>query len=78
MLDIAFELTFVVRHCPVPKGLRLYIVKRLGNSFSRKTLPCSKGIETVHHTKENATEGRKTLPCSKGIETMGEQRRQSG
>ena len=35
----------------------------------RKTLPCSKGIETYRSTFQKLPRCRKTLPCSKGIET---------
>ena len=41
------------------------------SSLCRKTLPCSKGIETKKVVKSNVPAlGRKTLPCSKGIETI--------
>ena len=39
-------------------------------NFSRKTLPCSKGIETLRLVLLRSIECRKTLPCSKGIETL--------
>ena len=40
--------TRVVRHCPVPKGLRPTCRSCTPNCpASRKTLPCSKGIETL-------------------------------
>ena len=36
----------------------------------RKTLPCSKGIETAYLKALMQFQSRKTLPCSKGIETV--------
>ena len=36
----------VVRHCPVPKGLRQEKSRQIATVDGRKTLPCSKGIET--------------------------------
>ena len=68
---------FVVRHCPVPKGLRhSKEIDFWSSVISRKTLPCSKGIETEHLSGgERRRVGRKTLPCSKGIETSSIQKR---
>ena len=37
----------VERHCPVPKGLRQVTRNGINEVYAgRKTLPCSKGIET--------------------------------
>ena len=41
------KIPHVERPCPVPKGLRLQPRLLLSLFFCRKTLPCSKGIETV-------------------------------
>ena len=38
--------TFVERPCPVPKGLRHRSTHKMFDFPRRKTLPCSKGIET--------------------------------
>ena len=61
----------VERHCPVPKGLKLGLTFTLTSFGSRrKTLPCSKGIETFQSVFSSEYPlCRKTLPCSKGIET---------
>ena len=61
----------VERHCPVPKGLKLFLYFSMLPQVCRKTLPCSKGIETEDvELNEWIYMGRKTLPCSKGIETF--------
>ena len=57
----------VGRHCPVPKGLRRISYFLLICPLSRKTLPCSKGIETLLVASQPMLKCRKTLPCSKGI-----------
>ena len=45
-----FKPCAVERHCPVPKGLRRIKSRNtLHSPISRKTLPCSKGIETTIH-----------------------------
>ena len=47
-------LLYVERHRPVPKGLKLsYLFSSDVLTHSRKTPPCSKGIET-HHLKSTA------------------------
>ena len=60
----------VERPRPVLKGLKLCLALYL-SLVSRKTLPCSKGIETRQDVLFRLSEyRRKTPPCSKGIETV--------
>ena len=60
----------VERPCPAPKGLKRTGIPTASATCGRKTLPCSKGIETQADANlSQLTFRRKTLPCSKGIET---------
>ena len=60
---------YVERPCPVPKGLKLYLAsgsKRVPNG--RKTLPCSKGIETWSSLLNTlATAVERPCPVPKGL-----------
>ena len=64
-------LPLVERPCPVLKGLKLTNHAELVRQHrGRKTLPCSKGIETYGvFGRFSLVYRRKTSPCFKGIET---------
>ena len=60
----------VEKTCPVSKGLRPFAGMNIPNGYSRKDLPCLKGIKTAHQDKKVfLLHCRKDLPCLKGIKT---------
>ena len=68
LANVIGEPQFVGRHCPVPKGLRLLLLSTEIWLISRKTLPCSKGIET-HMSELNSefTFVGRHCPVPKGL-----------